>query len=659
MRICRSSKGQMYLLGVVLISLILLSSLLFLYMNALSQRKAYYGSIENFVSVVQSVKGDIEKVVAGALATYTSVLETSGNSTFARVRAKEALDEGLKLVYSSFTGYGIELRYESVNCSLADEHQSYREIKKGEVFKAYWYYPDSVSGVSLKFRFNLTRIGLYNYRVSGHGKAYFILKVAILESKPEKLKVSVSREGDIPILDLDEERFEVIYFDNSAGKWKSETPRITRIYSNGTYILKHSIEGPTLNGEVLPLMLRVRDHRGVIVNSFSVSGYNYTVNHKTVGEHAKYEVEVLSDGAWRFLGQTLVVNSGFNYGPIPPIPVRMLRVNSSNGGKVPFQVEDWDSNLVFPLGLSSPHNHFQPFNKLVFILNSSMTNLWIWWVDDVDSELKLVKTDLYYNSNTRWHKNTYYEGKITSTHPVRFTLKRASTANNDLFELGKINFESSAGWGSWTDTVVNNSARNMFVVELEYKGGIDEAPDTYVLVTITFPGYTKYVTFTVKLILNRVTAKKITDFEVLRSFKGYPDFAAQNGTEIVTSHPNGYSKFYNDTVTGGIHHWVARYSETFGTGLMMTLKNLEELYCLDQSGGITVLKSSNHLLLKPVDNVYQPKTTGVTFNANNEVEIYTWSGLLWVYNGGSYMEIEGYSEMVSNPPEITAVQPVS
>ncbi len=692
-----SRKAQVYMLGIILMALFLLSTALFLYVNTLSQRESYYVYSENFASLTQSVKEAIEKVVAGALATYTTILDVSGNSSFARIKAEEVLNAGIRVLTSSFSNYGLELKYEPVNCSLADEEHPYRKITSEEVFKAYWFYPDSVSGVGIRFSFNLTEVGLYNYKVSGHGSAYFSLKVKVLESKRNIVKISVTGEGNVPVLNLDETMIKLFIYNGSVREWVEETPEIVTIFQNGTYILNHTIPPnfhlPTISGGVVPIALKVRDHRGVIVNAFAVPSYTYSlsINQPYNGRDpskAVYEVEVQNDGVWRFLGQELE-SSNCDYGPVPPLPVRLLRVNASNE-VIPFQVEDWNSNLTIPLGLSNPHTHFQKSNKLVFLLNSTFNTVKIWWSDDMDAEQIINKTDLQYDPATRWHSNTYYKGRMEKLTVLGFDfpipqLALQHAGHEDEYIFGTINSLPPFGWASYSDPVTNCQARNMLSVEMEYQWQtlFSSTPDTYVLLIVTFPAHAKYATFTLHLITDRVTAKSISNFEVLRSYRTFAHFAVQahdgnrfQGCGCLLCPPP--YKFCNDTSCNihccclwgfiwclkwcnynqdnGEHHWLARWNDDFGTGLMLTTKNLEQLYNFSSRGGI-IIGLLNALYLKPVDNTLLSScTTGNwVLSANGKYEVYTWQGLIWIYGGGSYQEIEDYSVMVREPPEILSI----
>lgn len=677
----RRVKGQTYIFTVLLISLIFISSLLILRSQILEiVPKATY----SYIPIVDTVKNSLERVVSASLATYSELLWYSGNGTFSRERAIQYMEDGFDTVFSSLTSYGVEFAYFSDEV-IIDARLPRRRIMKGEVFKAYWYHPSSVTAAAIRFNFNLTTIGLYNYAFNVFGQAFYLLKVEIIRSGMGKLRLRVLREGNTPVLGLNEKNFRIWYFDGNKRTWVEGSVRIENVFSDGRYYLRHSILGPKLEDGTVPLLVMVEDVRGIKVVAFSVKGYEYAIQHSQTGTHAIYSVEVFNDGKWYFTGSELSFEGNAEPMPLPPIPGRLLRINTTDGKPIPFQIEDWSSNNLFPLGIANPHNHIDYYNRVCFPLNSSVSGVDIWWVDDMDAEPPSFNTDLHYveqSPNSKYWNSNYWAqivrtGSWSGCTLNPFQLKLARTSSSSTFEyieFARANYKEAAAWGAYTDAIVENAARNMFLVELEYpyRGGcpspyniygIPNAPDTYVLVIVTFPAYAKYITFTVHLILDRVTNKTLSDFRVIYLKTGFKKFAAENGTQIVTKLPSGenYAKFYNGSKSGwGDHNWVVHYHKrkNLGVALMLTEQNLQALYSQSNKGGIVVVKSGNEYIIemKPVDGSYKPKTSPISYPAVPQtIAVITWSGIFWVYNGDGYTEINNYSFMVENPPVITSV----
>jgi len=91
-------------------------------------------------------------------------------------------------------------------------------------------------------------------------------------------------------------------------------------------------------------------------------------------------IELLQNGTMNWLGQNLHLTTSTK--PIPPIPVKAIRVNQTINGvnqEVPFQIEDWNHNYQVPAGLTNNATVFSNRQMIVFLANRNVSKTTIWW----------------------------------------------------------------------------------------------------------------------------------------------------------------------------------------------------------------------------------------------------------------------------------------
>ena len=112
-----------------------------------------------------------------------------------------------------------------------------------------------------------------------------------------------------------------------------------------------------------------------------------------------YNLEVMYNAstgtAWYWNGEQLEISGG--YPPVPPVPIRQLRVNATTLGvgrnltETPSQVEQWSSDMRRPLYVMTTGNTSARFNdrsKLTFNVgfpwNVTTQQVTVWWMDDLE-----------------------------------------------------------------------------------------------------------------------------------------------------------------------------------------------------------------------------------------------------------------------------------
>ncbi|MEM2105935.1 MAG: hypothetical protein QXV21_05665, partial [Candidatus Bathyarchaeia archaeon] len=189
--------------------------------------------------------------------------------------------------------------------------------------------------------------------------------------------------------------------------------------------------------------------------------------------------------------------------PIPPIPVKAIRVNQTINGvnqEVPFQIEDWASDYKIPLGLTSNASIFCNRNMLVFLINPNVTKVTIWWNgSDTITQTSLAYTNRYFRDNpsTRTLSNGILTIKLASS-GFEVTATRGSMTSTA--KLLRINDRYDTTNPEWAYAIYNGTVRSVVHGESEYSGGISNCPNLYTHIVLTLPANATYYTYQQRLI---------------------------------------------------------------------------------------------------------------------------------------------------------------
>jgi hypothetical protein len=307
-------------------------------------------------------------------------------------------------------------------------------------------------------------------------------------------------------------------------------------------------------------------------------------------------VELLQNGTIRWLGQNLTTQAK----PIPPIPVKAIRVNQTINGvncEVPFQIEDWASDYSIPLGLANNASVFNNRNMLVFLVNPNVSKVTIWWNgSDRAKQTPLAYTNKYFTTssttNSRTIKSNLLELSVDwSLRDLRAISKIGSVTSTAV--LMRIN-DKVARWGDSAPAIPisNGPVRAVLHHEVEWGPGgseqIPNCPNFYAHIVLTLPANATYYTYQLRLMfLNSAQSRTITDLCPIKlSFPGgqpKTENGTANGYPVVS---NATGLFYNFSATCWQHHWSQLNSSlTKGAGIIFTDAANRMLYCFDAIAG--------------------------------------------------------------------------
>jgi hypothetical protein len=384
-------------------------------------------------------------------------------------------------------------------------------------------------------------------------------------------------------------------------------------------------------------------------------------------QDATIVVELLQNGTMRWLGQDLQLTTQAK--PIPPVPVKAIHVNqtiNSINQEVPFQIEDWASDYKIPLGLTSNASVFSSRTMLVFLVNSKVSKVTIWWNgSDIAEQTPYSYTNRYFTGD---NVNNPDSGILTNG-ILQLTVQRVSEYGVTAFKVTsniigstvtatarfmRINGKN-ATYGSGTAYVIHHGiVRDIVQQEAEFSGGITDSPNLYTHIVLTLPANATYYTYQLRLMfMSSLLDRTITNLCPIKITASSGQPQTENGTASgypIVSSTTGL--FYNFSSSVWQHHWSQFTSGTKGAGIMFTDDANKMLYVFDNStsktGALQVDGTARTIELLPV--VRFP----VQFTSSKDVmwngAVVTFDGTTPIYEGSNQT---GLWIIVEYPPTVT------
>jgi hypothetical protein len=307
-------------------------------------------------------------------------------------------------------------------------------------------------------------------------------------------------------------------------------------------------------------------------------------------QDATIVVELLQNGTMRWLGQNLLLTTQVK--PIPPIPVKAIHVNqtvNSLNREVPFQIEDWASDYKIPLGLTGNASVFSSTTMLVFLVNSKVSKVTIWWNgSDTAKQTPYAYTNQYFKGDDT-SAGTLTNGILTLQFGSGFTITSTAATSTCTANFMRINNEWSVYGASPAYVIHHGIIRDIIHQEAEWNDGADNCPNLYAHMVITLPANASYYTYQLRLMfINSQQDRTITSLcpiEINPSGSGGQQ-QTENGT--ASGYPTVSSStgtFYNYSTSTWAHHWSQYISGNRGAGIMFTDDANKMLYVFDPIAG--------------------------------------------------------------------------
>ncbi|MGQ9460207.1 MAG: discoidin domain-containing protein [Candidatus Bathyarchaeaceae archaeon] len=574
-----NKKGQFSIVAALLVAIVLVAAIITTYSiirnNPVGERPQVLGSIDEMNLAINHI---LEFVIGY----YGSILQVTGNTTYARSLATNYLQSGLE-----------NIAYTHPHWSPSFQLHNFQVI-------ASWWNRTSYTQGAINVTYDLVGLGIKGIQYAASAG----LEVTVNPSNTSSVLINVTRDGNKPYPNLGKNNFLFYNYSYTELAWELNTGvAVNSVSSNTTY----SVYNITIPSGLDPkaYMVQVSDYRGIMVSASTFSHYTYTFTwNQTLYSSLSRDtiaVEALQNGTLRWLDQNLLT-----YGkPIPPIPVKALHVNQTVNGvnrEVPFQVEDWGSNYRVPLGLTSNSSIFTSRNMLVFLINHRVQKVTLWWDGrDNANQTSYAWENRYFTVDTvqRTLTNTILTLKIDFSSNTFKVISTVGTTQSTA-EFMRINNDvADYGHAEPTYAIPDGTVRAVVQHEVEWGGGGVSGglcPNVYAQIVLTLPANATYYTYALRLIfVDSSRDRTITDLSPIQLSSGWMTglrSLTENGTSdgfpiIGETFAGQNNLFYNfsSPSTGWEHHWSEYISGSAGAGIMFTDSSNLKLYAFDNLAG--------------------------------------------------------------------------
>jgi hypothetical protein len=564
-----NNKGQFSIIAALLVAVVLIAAVMTTY------AAIRYSTLEEqpqVLSAIDETNLALKQILGFTVGYYGSVLKVTGNTSYARALATNYLSSGLNNIADMRPEWG--LSFNVTKLALTTN----------------WFTRTSYSIGNVTVKYDLTGLGVYGISYSASSR----LDVIVSDSNStSEARLTILKDEEEPLINLGSHNFDFYRYNYENSTWDLIHPTNITSYADGTY----SIDLPSgVPGD--SYVLQVEDTRGIIVTAASFSRYTATLtwngNYSTI-PNENIIVEMLQNGTMRWLGQNLNLTDAAK--PIPPVPIKAIHVVQTINGvdqQVPFQIEDWASEYRNPLGMASNTSVFSSRNMIVFLANSKVSKVTIWWDGSDDAiQTSLAYQNLYFDDSTAGD-GRLYNGRVELTLPFDgngnydVTSRVGSVTARAYFM--RVNSEFPTYGSNLAYIIYNGVVRDIIHQEAEWSTGIPNCPNIYSQIVITLPANVTYYTYQLRLMFIESTqSRTISDLIPIRLYSpSINQIQTENGTSgglpsVVST--AGY--FYNFSDGKWAHHWSQFISGTDGAGIMFTDASNRRLYAFDPIAGTT------------------------------------------------------------------------
>jgi len=593
-----NKKGQFSIVAALLVAIVLVTAIVTTYSiirnNPLEERPQILGSADEMNLAINHI---LEFVIGY----YGSILQVTGNTTYAKSLAADYLRSGLE-----------NIAYIHPNWSPSFQLDDFQ-------VSASWFNRTSYSQGAINVTYSLLGMGISGIQYATSAG----LKVTVNPSNTSSVLVNVTRDGNKPCPNLSKNNFFFYNYSYTESAWelKNTGIAINSVSSNDTY----SVYDITILSGLDPTayMVQVADYRGIMVSASTFSHYTYTFTwNQTLYSSLNRDtivVEALQNGTLRWLGQNLQLSTQGK--PIPPLPVRSLHINRTVDGvnhEVPFQVEDWGSNYRVPLGLSSNASIFNGRNMLVFLVNHDVEKVTLWWDGrDIANQTSYAWTSRYFTGDNPSQRRLT-NGILTITISSDYRTITSSVTGGSITSTAsfmRINSRNPTYGSGPAYVIYRGIVRDIVQQEAEWSSGIANCPNVYSQIYLTLPANATYYTYASRLIfVSSSQSRTITDLSAIRLSVSGGSQRTENGTSGGYPNPSSATGlFYNFTSfpNGWAHHWSEFISGSSGAGIMFTDSANQKLYIFDniagqKTGALNVISSSRTIEFNPLARSQYP-----------------------------------------------------
>lgn len=243
-----NSKGQFSIIAALLVAVVLIATVIVTYSTIRNSQIQEQPLIQ---SAVDETNFAIKQILGFTVGYYGSVLQVTGNSTYARELAMAYLQTGLVNVANMHPQWGTSFN-----------------ITNSELY-THWYTNASYSIGNLSITYDLVGLGIYGLTYQAACK----LDVHVTGTIGNQATLNVTKDGNEPLINLGKQNFKFYRYETTSSTWNIISPSTEPIaYANGTY----QIDIPT-GVDPDSYLIQVEDPRGIIVVASSYSRYTCAI----------------------------------------------------------------------------------------------------------------------------------------------------------------------------------------------------------------------------------------------------------------------------------------------------------------------------------------------------------------------------------------------
>jgi hypothetical protein len=255
-----NSRGQFSIIAALLVAVILIATVIVTYSTIRSSQVKDQPPIQ---SAIDETNFALKQILGFTVGYYGSILQVTGNSSYAKTLAIDYLQSGLVNIGNMHPDWGI-----SFNVSKSDLY-------------TYWFTNTSYSSGNLAVKYNLTGLGISGITYETSCK----LSVSVMNTVGNQATLNITKDEDEPVINLGRSNFKFYRYETANSTWGLTKPSTEPIaYANGTY----QIDIPS-GIDPYSYVVQVEDPRGIVVVASSFSQYICAMNW-IPNEGSKYAV---------------------------------------------------------------------------------------------------------------------------------------------------------------------------------------------------------------------------------------------------------------------------------------------------------------------------------------------------------------------------------
>ncbi|MGD0494470.1 MAG: hypothetical protein ABSB28_00345 [Candidatus Bathyarchaeia archaeon] len=239
-----NNKGQFSIIAALLVAVILITTVIVTYSTIRSSPVQNQPPILNAIDETNLA---IKQILGFTVGYYGSVLQITGNVSYANASATNYLQSGLQNIANMHPEWGT-----SLNLSRS-------------ALQAYWFASTSYSSGNLTVNYDLPGLGILgvNYQTSCK------LGVQTINITTGQACLNITQDQNQPLVTLGKQNFNFYHYNNASSTWELVNPNTEpTAYANGTYY----VDVP-FGINPYSYVVQVQDQRGIIVVASSFNSY--------------------------------------------------------------------------------------------------------------------------------------------------------------------------------------------------------------------------------------------------------------------------------------------------------------------------------------------------------------------------------------------------